>query len=307
MRALAPGFRSRSKLWSRAVAVCWKISAFIHSTESPTLIPGGTGPNAMFAMRMTWTVEPAAARRAAKGGTIRKAARTKRRLQLTVRYEPSSGGEMLGVHLMLLEELETGAEQRLQLGILRVGNQRAAQGIVDGLVVGDLVLDICPIERRPIKLAQVAQLGLGLARQGRARRIGLRRHAQLLHQRQRLIVDRRVVTDHFLGEGADLGVLALLQRLLAGLDVDHPGGVGDVGDLRIRRRRGRLRVRYTREQSYRHDGDETFPFHRQLLPAAPDFVARGEPGNAQLRAFPLDDLAPSRFPRRAMQSIGSPR
>ena len=78
---------------------------------------------------------------------------------------------MLGVLLMALEDFQTGLQQRLKLTIIGRRNESLLKRPVDGLVVGDLVLDIGSIERRPIELAQVFQLGLCLARQGRARRI----------------------------------------------------------------------------------------------------------------------------------------
>src|SRR6185437_15259474 len=84
-------------------------------------------------------------------------------------------------------------------------------------------------------------LGGGGARQRLAGRVVLRRHAQLLHQRQRLVVHRGVVARHLLGERAHLRVVRFLQRLFCRSDVDVPGGVGNVRDLRVvdgGRRRG---------------------------------------------------------------------
>jgi len=38
-----------------------------------------------------------------------------------------------------------------------------------------------------------------------------------------------VVGDHLLGEGAHVLVLGLVERLFARLDVELPGGLGDLG------------------------------------------------------------------------------
>jgi hypothetical protein len=49
---------------------------------------------------------------------------------------------MLGMLLMLLEELEAGFQQALKLAVLRGGDQRRCERSVDGLMIGDFVLGI---------------------------------------------------------------------------------------------------------------------------------------------------------------------
>ena len=56
---------------------------------------------------------------------------------------------------------------------------------------------------------------------------------EFLHQRQCLVIYRLVVTLHVLRKGDHVLVVALLHRLLRGLDVKLTRRVGDVGDLGI--------------------------------------------------------------------------
>lgn len=58
---------------------------------------------------------------------------------------------------------------------------------------------------------------------------------QTRDKREGLFVHRGVVALHGLGEGADLKIGRLLQRLLSRVDVQLTGGIGDVGDLRVGR------------------------------------------------------------------------
>src|SRR5438045_2778644 len=75
------------------------------------------------------------------------------------------GDEMAGVLLVLLEELQAGLQQRLQFGILGVGDQRRFQCAVDRLVVGDLVLGVGDVVGVAAQLGVVRQLLLGGGRQ----------------------------------------------------------------------------------------------------------------------------------------------
>jgi hypothetical protein len=77
------------------------------------------------------------------------------------------------------------------------------------------------------------QGGVCLLGQVLARGIVLWLDAKLFHQRQCLVVYRRVVSDHLLGKGAYVAIFRFVQGLLGGLDVKYVGGVGDVGNLRI--------------------------------------------------------------------------
>lgn len=57
-------------------------------------------------------------------------------------------GQVLGMGLMLLEQFQPGLQQRLQLGVVGVGNQGLAQGLVDRAMISDLVVDIGLVEGR---------------------------------------------------------------------------------------------------------------------------------------------------------------
>ena len=51
--------------------------------------------------------------------------------------------------LVALEQLQAFLQQRLQLGILRIGDQRLAQGLIDRLMIRHFVVDIGLVERCP--------------------------------------------------------------------------------------------------------------------------------------------------------------
>ena len=56
---------------------------------------------------------------------------------------------------------------------------------------------------------------------------------KLLHQRQRLFVDRAVIADHFLSETAYCLVVRAHQRPFASRDVEIARGISNMRDLRI--------------------------------------------------------------------------
>ena len=85
----------------------------------------------------------------------------------------------------------------------------------------------------PFRAAQLLFLRLGLLHERAAGVVVLGLDVQLLHQGERLLVHRLVVADHVVGEGPDLLVLGLLEGEFSSLNVDLPGRVGDVGDLRV--------------------------------------------------------------------------
>src|SRR6185503_11797090 len=70
-------------------------------------------------------------------------------------------GQVLGVHLVLLEQLQSSLQQALQLGVLGVRDEGVLQGAVDGLVVGDLVLGIGLVEGPARQAVQLHALGVG--------------------------------------------------------------------------------------------------------------------------------------------------
>src|SRR5258705_7495442 len=66
-----------------------------------------------------------------------------------------ASGDLFGMQLVALENLETSLQQALQLRVVRVGNKRCLQRAVDGLVVGHFVGDIGLVEFRALELAKL--------------------------------------------------------------------------------------------------------------------------------------------------------
>src|SRR6185437_2922790 len=113
--------------------------------------PAGIGPNAILSTTITCTcgacAVPVAVADAAPAISTRRPAS-----MITMRGMSCSLlqtlHEMLGVHLVRLEQLQAGFQQRFQLRVLRRRDQRAAQRIIDGLVKGDFVRRIGLVVRR---------------------------------------------------------------------------------------------------------------------------------------------------------------
>src|SRR5487761_2117176 len=98
------------------------------------------------------------------------------------------GGDVLGMLLMALENLQAGLQQALQLRVFGGRNKRRLQRAVDRLVIGDFVGDIGLVEFRALQLAELGELVGGVLRQGLAGVVVLGRDVELLHQVQRLLV-----------------------------------------------------------------------------------------------------------------------
>ena len=93
----------------------------------------------------------------------------------------------LRVLLMLAEQGEAVLQQRLQLGVVRAGNEALPKGVVHGLVKRNLVGNVGPVERRA---TQRAQRAFGLGGGGVYNLTGgvvFRRDAELLPQRAALL------------------------------------------------------------------------------------------------------------------------
>ena len=106
------------------------------------------------------------------------------------------GCDVFGVLLMALEDFQPGLQQALQLGIAGRRNQLRLQRSVDGLVVGDFVVGIGLVKRLAVQLCQLRAL-VGLRLGDRlAGVVVLRRHLELLHQSERLLIDRFVIAQH---------------------------------------------------------------------------------------------------------------
>src|SRR4051812_8870363 len=121
----------------RAVAVCARMSLLIHSMLSPTLAEAAAGEITMFSnvIRIVAAFAKAAVQHAVKAiRTIRPGSMTSSLLQRR--------GDVLGMLLMALEDLQAGLQQALQFGIAGGGNQQGFERAVDRLVIGDFIGDI---------------------------------------------------------------------------------------------------------------------------------------------------------------------
>ena len=73
--------------------------------------------------------------------------------------------------LVAFKQLQTFLQQRLQLGILRIGNERLAQGLIDRLMIRHFVVDIRLVERCAIETSKLFALGIRSLRQALTCRI----------------------------------------------------------------------------------------------------------------------------------------
>src|SRR5450432_2747155 len=67
-------------------------------------------------------------------------------------------GDMFGMLLMALKNLQAGLQQALQFRVIGIGNERGLQRAVDRLVIGDFVGDIGLVELRALQLAEFGEL-----------------------------------------------------------------------------------------------------------------------------------------------------
>src|SRR3981081_359419 len=75
-----------------------------------------------------------------------------------------ASGDMFGMLLMALENLQAGLQQALQFGIVRGRNKLGLERAIDGLVIGDFVGDIGLVEFRALQLAEFGELVGGILR-----------------------------------------------------------------------------------------------------------------------------------------------
>ena len=84
--------------------------------------------------------------------------------------------------LVAFKQLQTFLQQRLQLGILRIRNERLAQGLIDRLMIRHFVVDIFLVERCPLETGKLFALGVRCLRQALASWIIFRRNVQLFER-----------------------------------------------------------------------------------------------------------------------------
>src|SRR5690606_29224164 len=107
-----------------------------------------------------------------------------------------------------------------------------------------------------------------------------------------LVVDRLMVAQHRFRKGAHLVIGGLRQRQLGGLDVDAPGGIGDMGDLGIGggvrgQRRDGAEAEGGRGQGGGEAGNEVFHHALHLCGRHPPAFCTNTP---------LDAVPAARFP-----------
>src|SRR5690242_4835317 len=216
-----------SKSPFRAVAVWRNASLFTHSMVSPTLAETSNGATTRFSMTI-WIVAACAGTAIAASASASTICRPDNMASSLLQF----CRDHLGMLLMALEDFQAGLQQALQLGIVGRRDQLRFQRAVDRLVVGDLVGDIGLVVFGAFQLLELGELVGRVLRQRLAGVVVFGRDFQLLDEVERLLVHGFVVAHHVLREGLHLLVAGLGERLLGGVDVDHAGGVGDMGDLR---------------------------------------------------------------------------
>src|SRR5690242_18933143 len=191
-----------------AVAVCGTRSLLRQTTRSPRRTVRAAGLNCM--PSITTVCSRASAARA--GPPVPRAAVAMKAPASAVAIRiPSmavrSAGLLAERRLDVLGVLEVGderrpryLEQRLQLGVLRIRDQRLVERVDHGLVVRDLVVDVSAVELSAQQLLQVGEVLVAALLQALAGVALLRRDLQLLRSFDGRFVDRRVVLAHQLGE-----------------------------------------------------------------------------------------------------------
>ena len=92
-------------------------------------------------------------------------------------------------------------------------------------MIGNLIVHVSPVESCFIQARKLVTGSFRLLGEALAGGIVRGLDIQFLHQRQSLIVHRRMVANHLLCKGADIVIFRLVQGLPSGLDV----GIGDMG------------------------------------------------------------------------------
>src|SRR4051812_2884785 len=190
-----------------AVAVCGTMSLLRQTTRSPRRTVSAAGLNCM--PSITIVCSRASAARAGPPVPRPAVVMTAPASAVAIRI-PSmavrSAGLLAERRLDVLGVLEMGderrtrfLEQRLQLGVLRIRDQRLVERVDHGLVVGDLVVDVGAVELGALQLLQVGEVLVAALLQALAGVAFLRRDLQLLRQVDGRLIDCRVVLDHLLG------------------------------------------------------------------------------------------------------------
>src|SRR5581483_277056 len=226
-----------------AVAVCGNGSLLTHTTRSPRLTVRVSGTKRVPSIATVWvvaaTVGMANPTAAAMRNTSPVLPATPRRRE-TGRARTPIIILLADLRLQALRMLEMRNErrshldqQRFQLLVLGTRNQRLVQRIDDGLVIGDLVVDVSAVEVGALEAFQLGEIVVAALLQAPAGVIFFRLHLELGYQRGRLLVDARMVGDHLFGERFHFLVMRFRLRQLAGIDVHLICGHDNSSDLRV--------------------------------------------------------------------------
>src|SRR5207248_2728165 len=160
------------------------------------------------------------------------------------------------------------------------------------LMIGDLMFDVCLVERTAAELLQSSEILVPASFEALARRIALGSHVQLLHKLRGRLVHPGMIRNHPLREVLDILGLTFRPGELAG---------GDIHLIRGHHNRCNLRIRHMTSLgpgSYGEQGEacsarRVARFHFVLLTGAKSPV-----GNRQLVLAPVVTLDNARFVRQ---------
>ena len=88
--------------------------------------------------------------------------RTARESRWAIRLASSISVELFGVLLVRVKQGQTALQQRFQLGILRIRNERVAECGVDRLIIGHLVVDVSLVKGGTVQARELLTGGVRL-------------------------------------------------------------------------------------------------------------------------------------------------
>jgi hypothetical protein len=166
-------------------------------------------------------------------------ARNGRRVERLRRQSPTALAQrrlqLFGVRKMRDERRADLNEQRFQLRVLSTGNQRLIHGVENGLMIGNLMVDIGLVKRMAIQVTQVSKILVAALFQALACWITFGRYMQLCDEVNGRFVDTAMVGDHELRKVFDFLRMCSRLRKLTGVDIDLICGHDDRSNLRIGR------------------------------------------------------------------------
>src|SRR5712692_37771 len=217
---------------SLAVTLCGRKSLLVQTTVSPAATSRRSGMNFIPSMRTACGVPAAWAPAADSAATQTRTSAARRFTGLFLRQGRL---DHFGVVQVRRDGGADLGDEVLQLRVLGVWNQNLVDRVQDLLVIRHLVVGIRPVERGTLQSLEMRHVFAGIALQALAGGAIFGCHAEFLHKRGGLFVDRGMVGNHELRELRHLLVLGVGLGKLARVDVDLVGCNYDSGDLRIGR------------------------------------------------------------------------